>query len=239
MPANGPLRPWAARTAKNDRSNAETTAPSRIVEQTSQVRVYDRLLAQALVEARQERGLDRNDEVWEGVYVVPPLANNPHQRLVGGLTAVFHGVIQLPGRGQVLPGANISDRGSNWETDFRCPDVVLVLNGGRAVDCTTHWMGGPDFLVEVQSPGDETEAKLGFYSRIQVRELLIVHRDTRILRLYRHNGQSLISVEPTVFQGGKWLVSEVIPLAFRRRIVRGQPVTEVRRTDNTPGAWTV
>ena len=43
-------------------------------------------------------------------------------------------------------------------------------------------MGGPDFLVEVQSPHDDTEVKIPFYSELQVRELLIIHRDTRALR---------------------------------------------------------
>src|SRR5215831_2995770 len=97
-------------------------------------------------------------------------------------------VIVLEARGQVFPGANVSDRRVGWKRKFRGPDVVVVLSGSRAVDCKTHWMGGPDFLIEVQTPGDQTEEKIPFYSEIGVQELLIVHRDTRQLRLYRHNG---------------------------------------------------
>jgi Uma2 family endonuclease len=133
----------------------------------------------------------------------------------------------------------VSDRRSGWDRNFRGPDIVVVLNNGLAIDCKTHWFGGPDFLVEVQSPGDQTDAKITFYSKLKVRELLIIQRDTRQLRLYRHNGQQLALVEPSEFQGGRWLRSEVLPLAFRRKALKGGPRTEVQRTDGQPGNWTV
>src|SRR5262249_23087002 len=150
---------------------------------------------------RQVRGVDTYDEVWEGVYVVPPLANLHHQDFTGDLYDIFHGVVRSEKRGRVQPGANVSDRRTDWETSFRVPDIVIVLNDGRAVDCGTHWFGGPDFLVEVESPGDETDLKIPFYSQIKVRELLIIHRDTRLLRLFRHDGQQLVQVEPSDWKG--------------------------------------
>jgi Uma2 family endonuclease len=214
-------------------------ARARILQRTSEVRILDPEMCRDLVQRRQERGIDRHDEVWDGVYVVPPLASNPHQLLVGLMCAILHDVIGAPGKGQVLPGANVSDRREGWEHNYRDPDVVVTLEGGRAVDCTTHYWGGPDFLIEIQSPGDDTDEKIPFYSALEVRELLIIHRDTRELRLYRHDGEQLAPVEPSEFQGKKWLVSEVLPLAFRRKAQRGGPRTEVRRTDRKPGHWTV
>jgi hypothetical protein len=59
------------------------------------------------------------------------------------------------------------------------------------------------------------------------------------LRLFRHNGQELVPIEPTSFEGGKWLVSTVLPLAFRRKAFRRGPLTEIQRTDGTAGSWTV
>jgi hypothetical protein len=217
----------------------EAATKARILEKVSEVRILDPGLSREWIRQRQERGIDRYDEVWEGVYVVPALPSNPHQDLVLALSVILHGVIVTEGRGRVQAGANVSDRRSGWDHNFRGPDVVVVLKSGRAIDCTTHWFGGPDFLTEIQSPGDDTDEKIPFYSKIQVRELLIIHRDTRQLRLYRHDGQQLVPVEPSAWAGGKWLVSEVVPLAFRRRVVRGQPKTEVRRTDGTPGNWIV
>jgi len=100
-------------------------------------------------------------------------------------------------------------------------------------------MGGPDFLIEIQSPDDQTEEKMPFYSQIGVQELLIMHRDTRQLRLYRHNGEKLVQIKSSEFQGGKWLISAVVPLAFRRKVQRAGALTEVQRTDGIPGNWTV
>ena len=214
-------------------------ARQRIQERISQVRILDLVQAQALIRVRQEQGLDSYDEVWNGVYIVPPLANNPHQNLVGLLTAILYEVIVLPGQGLVQPGVNVSDRRAGWEDNYRVPDLVVVRKGSRAVDCTTHWCGGPDFLIEIESPGDETEEKLPFYSAVGVQELLIIHRDTRELRLYRHDGDQLVGVGPSVGRGKKGLASAVVPLAFRRWSRRGVPRTEEWRTDRKRGKWIV
>jgi Uma2 family endonuclease len=205
----------------------------------STLRVADEAVLEAFLEERHRRGLDLYDEVWDGVYVMPSMPNLAHQDLVTNLTTLLSEVILRPRLGRVQPGANVSDRRRNWKENYRVPDVVVVLNGGRAIDCDTHWFGGPDFLVEVQSPGDDTEEKVPFYGEIQVRELLIIHRDQRTLRLLRHDGHELVPVEPSVVSGKRCLASEVLPLAFRRVRVEGQARTEVRRTDGEAGRWTV
>jgi Uma2 family endonuclease len=205
------------------------------------VRVLNPNVADEIVRDRRKKGIDGHDEVWDGVYVVPPLANNPHQDLAGDLYMILYEVIKRPRKGRVQPGANVSDRADEeWVDSHRVPDVVVVLNRGRAIDRGTHWFGGPDFIIEVESPGDETDSKIPFYARIGVRELLVVHRDTRRLRLFRHDGTDLAPVEVSELEGKKWLVSAVVPLAFRRTTAGGRgPRTEVRRTDGTPGQWVV
>jgi Uma2 family endonuclease len=236
-----PLRRTSATSRKRAaEEDGVAAARQRILQRTSEVRILDPHLCRSYIRDRQERGVDQYDEIWDGVYIVPPLATNPHQGLVGALTAILFNVITLDDRGQVFPGANVSDRRAGWDHNFRAPDIVVVLKESAARDCTTHWQGGPDFLVEVQSPRDDPEAKIPFYSHLQVRELLIIHRDSRQLRLYRHDGQQFVPVAPSDFQGSGWLVSAVVPLAFRRKVLkRPGPLTEVRRTDGTPGKWTV
>jgi Uma2 family endonuclease len=201
--------------------------------------ILDQDLIREYIQDRRDRGADGVDEVWEGVYIVPPLANVPHQALAAAFTGIFFNAITLEGRGRVLPGANVSDRRTGWKQKFRAPDVVVVLKESQAIDCETHLMGGPDFLTEIQSPGDDTEEKIPFYAQLRVGELLVIQRDTRQLQLYRHDGQGLVLVEPSNFRGGKWLVSAVIPFAFRRRVIRGTPLTEVQRTDDVHGHWIV
>ena len=236
---NTPTQPGAARRSRAAKEDGVELTRKRILQASKVVRIQDHALACDFIRQRQQRGIDQYDEVWDGVYVVPPLANNPHQDVVGALCSLFFQAITLEGRGSVFPGANVSDRRTGWENSFRCPDVVVVLEGGRAVDCGTHWYGGPDFLVEIISPDDETEAKLPFYSQIQVRELLIVHRVTRDLHLFRHDGRQLLGVSSTDHRGKKWLLSEVLPFAFRSTVAHGVPRTEVERTEGSPGHWIV
>jgi Uma2 family endonuclease len=194
----------------------------------------DRLIAE-----RKRLGIDKYDEVWEGMYVMATMPSNTHQELVNDLTVIFDEVVKKSGLGKGYPGINVSDRRKGWEQNFRCPDHAVVLNNSKAIDCGTYFYMGPDFLVEVESPGDDTEEKVPFYGQIGVRELLIIHRDRRTLRLLRHDGAELVEVKPSAFQGKQWLVSEVLPLAFRRISNKGVARTEVRRTDDQPGQWTV
>jgi Uma2 family endonuclease len=192
-----------------------------------------------LLQERKRKGLDLYDEVWEGMYVMPSMPTNAHQKLLDDLGDVLTEVVKRGKMGDKYQGANVSDRRKDWEYNSRVPDMVVVLNKSRAIDCGTHFYGGPDFLVEIQSPGDDTEEKVPFYGKIGVRELLIIHRDKRTLRLLRLEGDELVLVQPSVLKGKEWLVSTVLPLAFRRNVSRGIPRTQVRRTDGKPGRWTV
>jgi Uma2 family endonuclease len=201
--------------------------------------IRDAGLFDPLIQERKRKGIDHHDEVWEGMYVMPSTPNNAHQLLVGDLDDIFREVVKKERRGQSFTGANVSDRRKRWEYNYRVPDLVVVLNNSRAVNCRTHFCGGPDFLVEIQSPGDDTEEKVPFYGHIGVRELLIIHRDKRTLRLLRLEGEELVLVQPLPLEGKEWLVSALLPLAFRRSVSRGLPRTQVRRTDGKPGHWTV
>lgn len=211
---------------------------ARILNNVTEVRILDPTVSHDFIQQRQERDIDKYDEVWEGVYVVPVYPTNEHQDIVTGLVVILHPIVALEGGGRVQAGANVSDRRVGWDHNVRGPDVVVVLKDGKAVDCGTHWFGGPDFLVEVKSgPRDKCEEKIPFYSRIGVRELLIIHRETRQLWLYRHDGSQLVEVETSDFKRSKWLVSEVVPLAFRPKSVRGDARTEVQGTDGKAGKW--
>src|SRR5438093_2139538 len=168
------------------------------------------------------------------MYVMPSMPNLEHQKMVRRLSTILAEVLEPHGLGEVYPGANVSDRRHNWKENYRVPDVIAALKNGRAVACGTHLFGGPDFLIEIESPGDDTEEKVPFYGKIGVRELLIIHRDKRTLRLLRLEGEELVLVKPSPLEGKEWLVSAVLPLAFRRSVSRGKPRTKVRRTDCKP-----
>jgi Uma2 family endonuclease len=201
--------------------------------------IRDAGLCDDLIRERKRKGLDLYDEVWDGVYVMPSMPSLAHQKLVHQLDVILDSVVFRPALGEIYPGANISDRGSAWKGNYRIPDLVVVLKGSPAVHHKNHIQGGPDFLVEIESPGDDTEEKVPFYGEIGIRELLIIHRDKRMLRLLRLEKGELVLVKPSSFEGKEWLVSAVLPLAFRRGGRKGVPVTHVRRTDGESGAWVV
>jgi Uma2 family endonuclease len=203
------------------------------------VLMLDSEQGETLIQERKRLGLDHHDEVWAGVYVMPSMPSLDHQKIVRVLSTILAEVVETPGLGDVYPGANVTDRRKGWKNNFRVPDVVVVLKSGHALLCGTYIYLGPDFLVEIESPGDDTEEKVPFYSEIGVRELLLLHRDDRTLLLLRHDGEDLVEVHPTALDGKQWLVSEILPLAFRRTTSKGIARTEVRRTDGQAGHWTI
>ena len=147
--------------------------------------INDRALETVLIRRRRAAGADRFDEVWNGVYVMSPIANDEHQDVAGVLTGILMAVVQWKGLGLVRPGVNVSDRREDWKKNYRVPDVAVFLNDTKAVNCDTFWYGGPDFAVEVVSRGDRTRKKIPFYAKVGTRELLVVDRNPWALTLYR------------------------------------------------------
>lgn len=149
------------------------------------VMVNDPDFASELIADRQARQIDRYDEVWEGVYMMSPLANNEHQSLATELAAVLTSAIDWQGLGQTLAGANVSDRSSDWTENYRIPDVLVFKPDTAAEDRDTHWFGGPELAIEIVSPGDKTLEKLDFYAAVGTLELLVIDRDPWKMTLYR------------------------------------------------------
>lgn len=194
--------------------------------------IDDPRLEDQLREHRKVTGADRYDEVWEGVYMMGPLANDEHQMIVTRLAYVLEDVVGRPGLGQVRAGVNLSDRADDWEQDYRCPAVALFLNDGGAENLGTHWMGAADFLVEIVSPRDKTREKLPFYQRIGVRELLIVDRRPWRLELWRRESGVLVQVASCEPGSDGALHSRVVPLTFRLLSAEPRPQIEVAHCES-------
>jgi Uma2 family endonuclease len=138
-----------------------------------------------VLKRRRDAGVDGHDEVWDGTYVMSPLADFEHQQIVGELQAILQVVIGWAGLGAVVPGVNISDREDDWTRDYRIPDVAVFRAGTAACNRGSHWLGGPDLAVEVLSPGDRIDEKRAFHARVATGELLVIDRDPWILTLNR------------------------------------------------------
>ncbi len=201
------------------------------------------LVLDPLKEARV-RGLwpgvddDRWTEVWEGVTVMSPLANNEHQKLATRLSRVIGDVIEGDRLGDVIQGVNLTDRTPNWVENYRNPDLVIFLAGNPAVDHGTHYLGGPDFVAEIIGPGEPPTAKFAFYAAVGTKEVLVVHRDPWRLELFTLVAGRLViagasepaapAVVPSVALG---LTFQLVPGPTRPLIAVAHPATG--------RAWTV
>ncbi|MFP5346814.1 MAG: Uma2 family endonuclease [Actinomycetes bacterium] len=123
---------------------------------------------------RHERGLDKKDEVWEGVYHVAPVE---HAR--NGMTAMQL-VLFLQ---HAAASAGLTPTGPfnlGEERDHRVPGI------GFHRDATPRqYMPTAALVVEVLSPGDETFAKLGFYAAHGVEEVWVVDPLARSVRIWQ------------------------------------------------------
>ena len=194
------------------------------------VLILDPELAEEIRGERETRQLNRWDEVWDGVLVVPAVPNNEHQRLVSLISAPLISLVDWDGGEQVQPGANVSDRVRGWKKNYRIPDVLVFLAGNPAKDCGTHWCGGPDFAAEIVSPGDQPRKKLEFYAKVGTRELLVLDRDPWQLELFRLGDGELRPVGKSNTTRAAVLTSSVLPLAFQLRPGKLRPVIHITHT---------
>jgi len=196
--------------------------------------ICDSKEVEALIRHRQECGGDRYDEVWDGLYIMSPSATLEHQRLIGELSAILCEVLDRTGEGTAYAGANVTDRQDDWTQNYRCPDVVVVLDesADRCRDIESALLGGPDFLIEVRSPHDKTFDKLDFYGSIGVRELLVIDRDDKSLRLFRLTDGRLIEV--SAVEGG--LTCQTVGLSFRTLPERK---VEIKTIHGPMQSWTI
>lgn len=173
---------------------------------------------------------DRYDEVWEGMLVMSPLPGNQHQIFVCNLSSALLSVVT---RGKVYPGVNVSDRSDNWMGNFRCPDVAVYLAGNPAEDRDSYMLGGPDFAVEIASPGENPFAKLDFYAAVNTRELLVVRRNPWSLELFCLSDKRLVSTGRVDLDTLATLTSEALGMTLR--LVPGRERPEVELVDATTG----
>jgi hypothetical protein len=196
------------------------------------VLVIDPSEAARMIARRRELGLDSYDEVWDGVYIMSPIADDDHQEIVGGLDGVLQAVIFFPGLGKVRPGVNISDRDKGWTDNYRVPELVVYLPGNPARNRKTHWVGGPDFALEVVSEGDRSREKFDFYATVSTRELLLVDRYPWALELHVLKRKKMRLVGRSTPEDSQWLKSTVLPLEFRLIDGTPRPRIEVRHVDS-------
>ena len=106
-------------------------------EQTMPLLVNNAELEEELIADRRARGIDQFDEVWDGVYVMVPLADDEHQEIQARLAIVLGLLVEFTGVGKIRAGSNISNRRTDWTRNFRVPDMLVFLNNTAAENQNT------------------------------------------------------------------------------------------------------
>jgi Uma2 family endonuclease len=162
---------------------------------------------------RRRRGLDRFDEVWEGVLHMAPAPAYEHQRIVMAIARFLGELCERRGRGVLALGINVFDEASTVP-DYRIPDFTFVATGHEHVLARDGIRGGgPDAVIEIRSPDDETYEKLPFFARLDTREVIVIDRDTKQVEIDRLAGAQYTAVEP---DADRWLHCDILKIRLNR-----------------------
>jgi Uma2 family endonuclease len=162
---------------------------------------------------RRSRGLDRWDEMWEGVLHMTPAPSVEHQRILDELVIFLGPRLAASGRGTLRSGINVF-RQDVPRPDYRIPDLSFVSAARRHILQEDGARGGgPDAVIEIRSPEDETYEKLPFYAALDVREVIVIDRDTKRPEVYRLAGSQYVLLQP---DAERWLISETLDVRFRQ-----------------------
>ena len=136
---------------------------------------------EALLERRRQAGVDRLDEVWQGVRHLVPGPSFEHARISQQLAVLLDGPARDGGLLAAMSEFNLGES----EQDFRVPDGGLHRPGAAGV-----WLSTAAVVVEILSPDDESWQKLGFYAEHHVDEVLLVDPAKRTVTwLALHDGE--------------------------------------------------
>lgn len=163
------------------------------------------------LEERRRIGADRWDEMWEGVLHMPPSPNRAHQSLELSLASYLLRNWAQPGGNTVCHQLNVAFPGT-WPSNYRVPDIGLVTPARAHKDKDTHFEGGPDAVIEIRSPGDESYEKLDFYAQVDVTEVWIIDQDSKETEIFVLEDGSYVKRSQ---DAAGWLKSEVAQLELK------------------------
>ena len=200
--------------------------------------IVDSHAIEELVKQRKRLGIDRWDEVWRREWHLSPSPSWEHQWIEGELFIILKEVVERAGLGVVAHQFNVADPTQGLQ-DFRIPDISVVLQGSHAQVRETFIAGGPDLLLEIYSPGDETYQKIDWYGEQGVRELIIINRDTKGVELYRHDGESLKPVSASIPDGSGAVESALLLLRFETVEDATSPRLRIEHLEAPHRSWVV
>ena len=158
---------------------------------------------EAMLAERRRLGLDKRDEMWDGVLHMLPPPGEAHAEFSSEFFLLVGHVSKRRG---LVP--RMETGLFRTADDYRVPDQLYRRPDQRS----DRGAEGAELVVEVRSPRDETYEKIDFYSGLGVREMIVAHPIERRVELFRAVGGRLMPVQPGP-DGA--LESEVLGIALR------------------------
>jgi len=145
----------------------------------------------AWLEERRLRGIDKRDEVWDGVLHVPPTPGVAHQKFAFKLQTVLIPIVESLGL-DIIQETTVYDPVKGLK-NYRSPDLVVAEPSDfskRGIE------GHAEVVVEILSPNDESYKNFDFYAARQIAEYWIVDPETREIEVYVLRGDRYVAVLP-------------------------------------------
>jgi Uma2 family endonuclease len=164
---------------------------------------------ESMIAERRRLGLDSFDEMWEGELHMVPAPKGEHQRFGSRLLAYLLPVAERAGLIASYE-TGLYDPAVAGETSYRIPDLAVypaAVVSDRGIE------GGASLVIEIASPGDESLAKVSFYSRVGVGEMVRIDRDSKEVRRWARAGDAGLEEVPAGPDG--WHRLAAVPVALR------------------------
>ena len=164
-----------------------------------------------ILEWRKKTGADRWDEMWEGVLHMSPPPRVRHQAFEGWFETWLRVHWARPNGYEIYHQVAVSP-GGHWVSNYRVPDLVLLKPDRFHINRSEYFEGGPNVVVEIHSPGDESYEKLPFYAALGTPEVWIIDRDSKAPEIHLLEGGKyrLLPVD-----GDGWLRSPMTGVEMR------------------------
>ncbi|HEY4181769.1 MAG TPA: Uma2 family endonuclease [Kofleriaceae bacterium] len=131
------------------------------------------------LEERRRNGLDRWDEVWNGVLHVVPPPSYAHQSFGGRLFAALRPVVSARGFDIAYEVGVFLHRGK--DKPYRVPDLAIASAANiseRGIEARA------EIVIELLSPDDKSREKFGSYAECGIDEVWLVDPMSRAIEIY-------------------------------------------------------
>ncbi len=148
-------------------------------------------------------------EIMQGVLVMSPAPDLPHQDVVGEIFAYLRERVKLKRLGLVFPSP--VDVVLSPHNVFQ-PDVVVLLKEHLAQATGKHIVGAPDLVVEIISPASKLYDRVNkhmIYEQACIPEYWLVNVKKRTVELFSLQNSKYHSLG--VFKGEQTLPSRIVP----------------------------